>query len=300
MSFLLFLIVVPLLIGAVPFVTGIVLISGRASKRTQSKRHNKTDLIIGIVLIMIGTSVANIPAAFDFIDLAGTAQAIFRDNDRLGFYNAHVKTGVNVEATEESAAETGFDYNGMHYSRVNSMRVALHDPYRKEAAANLDGEKKTLFRYDNHSGCDLLCLKYSVYCPDEQMHALDKYFRNGEVTYVCCGNRSYAKSFEPSITDDTFFFLYDTDPITVELSENDIHHSRFSDDPSLGYTLTQFSGDKELERSFCVVRGADGEVYIHSISALSGSDSQDAVYRVIDPTVSRFLLDLNMEVESSY
>ena len=299
MEFLLILILIPMLIGAIPFITGIVLISGGTRRNAWSNKQFKTDLIIGIVLIAVGTSVANIPSAFDVYDLAGTALTILHDNDRLSFYNAYVETGTKVEATEDSAADSGFDYNGMHYSRVNSMRVALHDSYRKEAAANL-ADEKTLFRYDNRSGCDLLCLKYSVYCPDEQMHALEEYFRNGEVTYVCCGNRSYAKSFEPSISDDTFFFLYDTDPITVELSDNDIHHSRFSDDPSQGYTLTQFSGDKELERSFCVVRGADGEVYIHSISALSGSDSLEAVYRVIDPTVSRFLLDLNMEVESSY
>ena len=297
MEFYLILIGILLFIGAVPFVCGIVMTSGVLRKNARPNPNYKTDLVIGILLIIVGASVANIPSAYDVINLAGTAQTILRDQDRLDFYNAYVETDAKVEASEESAAESGFDCNGMHYSRINDMRVSLHDPYRKEAAANLADEKKTLFRYDNQSGCDLLCLKYSVYCPDEQMDALDKFFRDGELIYVCRGNRSYAESFEASITDGYFFNIYDLDPSIVEACSVDNNQSRLIlDYPTEGYTITQTSRDNELERSFCVVRGADGEVYIRDLSTLSGSDTSEAVYRVIDPSVSRFFLDLNMEV----
>jgi hypothetical protein len=301
MTFLLFLILVPLLIGAIPFSFGIVLISGRGSVNTRKNQYYKTDLVIGIVLIVIGTSVANIPMAFDVVDMTGTVQTIFQDKMRLDFYNAYVKSDATVDATEASAYESGFDYNGMHYTRVNGMKVTLHDPFRKDAAAidTKADEKKTLFRYENQSGCDLLCLKYSIYCPDEQINTLDEFFRDGELTYVCLDNSRYSKSVEENITDGYFFCIYDMDPSVVEACSGD--HSQYkylSSDPTAGFMVTQISGDKELERSFCVEIGIDDEVYIYSISAFSGSNSSDVYYRVIDPSFSRYFLDLNMEVNS--
>lgn len=300
MLFLLILIFIPLTIGAIPLGFGISLISGRAFKKTETKKSFKTNLIIGIVLLLFGASIMNIPLAFDVINMAGTAYVIIDDQDRFDFYNRFVKTDTVVDATEDSAAESGFTLNGMHYSRVNGMKVKLHDPYRKDAAANLCNGKKTLFRYDNQSGCDLVCLRYFVYCPDEQMDTLDAFFRSGEMSYDCRGNRSYAKSIEADFPDDTFFGICDMDPSIVEKTQDDIHHSRFSDDPEMGFTVKQISGDKELERSFCVVRGADGEVYIHSISAFYGSDTGEAVYRVIDPSIKQFLLELNIKATAYY
>ncbi len=297
MLFLLILIFIPLTIGAIPLGFGISLISGRAFKKTETKKSFKTTLIIGIVLLLFGASIMNIPLAFDVINMAGTAYVIIDDQDRFDFYNKFVKTDTVVDATEDSAAESGFTLNGMHYSRVNGMKVKLHDPYRKDAAANLGNGKKTLFRYDNQSGCDLVCLRYFVYCPDEQMDTLDAFFRSGEMTYTCCGNRSYAESFEVSITEDCFFSIYDMDPSIVEACpDGNLQCEYFSSNPTQGYTLTQKSENNEIERSFCVVTGINDEVYIHDISKFSGGDTSDIFYQVIDPSVSRYFLDLDMEV----
>lgn len=298
-GFLLFLVVVPMLIGAIPFITGLALICGRPVGNARQNLNVNTELAFGILLIIVGTSIANIPLACDVIDFAGTAQAILSDKDHLDFYNEYVKTDISVDATEASAAKSGFDYNGVHYSRVNGMRVKLHDPYRKEAAANLADEKKTIFRYDNQSDCDLLCLAYSVYCPDEQLEALDDYFRNDKLTYVCCRNKNNAKSVKISISDRRFYSICDMDPSIVEVCSGDsIQSQYFWDDPEAGYTITQISGDKELTRSFCVVISYKDEVYIRSISTLSGGDTSETYYRVIEEPVSRYFLDLNEEIQS--
>ncbi len=293
-----FIIVGAAMVSMLPLIIGVILLVYYGIESGHTKKKHIPALIIGIVLILAELPIAALQPIDKIYHQTTNSIGDYRYQMAYGFFEEYVETDEIIEPEMYRDRLEGFDFHGVHYSLVEGMNVLNHDKNRKEAIANLSSCDFTVFRYENESGCDLLCINKEVFCPDEQRNDLDEYYRNQKFSYSYkhVDSADYQVR-DCRITDDVYFSLFDFDPSVVTVYPGEFDY--LSDDRGstklIDFCLVQNCGNGQFQREICLDIESDGAVFVCKRKTYGLDSVAGTTYQITDPSIRQFFVDLVVE-----
>lgn len=286
-------------IGAIPILTGIILLAvwGYKRRRNPEEKH-KGMKRAGIILIIIGVLILASPVIAVMLYLYKSHLEWLQNEKAEKYSTTYIDTGVEITAKENQIYK-GFDFQDKYYVKVSAMEVEYEDEGRGEAVANVADSEMTVFDYDSPSGCDMLCIERDIYCWEEEKEELEEYYRQGEFKYQISFEDPMEKVYQKEVDfeNDVFFGLYDVKTDYTEMT--DYYEGKLGTEDILGrprsiYELKQSSVDGEFNRGFEVVIFQDGEVYLRERTPVFyeyDNGEIENLYKVIEPVAKKKLLE---------